>query len=110
MQRKVQTELSVAGTFYRNRDEWIRAITADPDLSLAAKAVGAYLAVRINKNTRDAFPQQTTMAKEIGVSRATIMRAVAELVESLWLEKKQSERGRKRAVNRYSLVMPWVSK
>jgi DNA-binding MarR family transcriptional regulator len=108
MQSTRETGLTLAGTFYRNRDEWIRAVTSDPDVSITAKAVGCYLAVRINKKTRDAFPQQTTMAREIGVSRSTIMRAVAELVEAEWLEKAQTERGRRRAVNRYSLVMPWA--
>lgn len=108
MQRPNFHGLSLAGVFYRNRDEWMRALTAEPELSLAGKAVGCYLATRINKNTRDAFPQQTTMAKEIGVSRATVMRAIAELVDAEWIEKSQAERGRKRAVNRYALVMPWL--
>lgn len=101
--------LSPAGTFYRGKDDWMRALTAADDLSVNAKLVGCYLALRINKNTRDAFPQQTTIAKEIGVSRATVMRAIAELVNEHWMEKKsQGQRGRKRAVNRYAIIMPWA--
>lgn len=100
--------LSLAGVFYRGRDDWMRALTSDPDVSMNAKAAGCYLAVRINKRTRDAFPQQTTMAKELGVSRATVMRSVAELVKCGWLSVEQGRRGKHAAVNRYTLIMPWA--
>lgn len=86
----------------------MRNLTADPEVSMNAKAVACYLAVRVNKNTRDAFPQQTTIAKELGVSRATVMRCIAELVDGGWLEKEQGRRGKHAAVNRYSLIMPWA--
>lgn len=75
-----------------------------------AKAVGAYLAVRVNKKTRDTYPQQTTIAKEMKVSRSTIMRAIAELVDKEWLKKEQGKRGAKNAVNRYSLNPVWLAK
>jgi len=106
----IKTGLTLAGKFYRGRDEWIWHLTADPEISPMAKAVGCYLAVRINKNTRYAFPQQTTIAMEMNKSRATIMRAVCELVDAGWLEKVQGRRGKNNAVNQYSLNPVWLSK
>ena len=99
-------QLTAAGHFYRQKDDWMRRLTAAPDMSVMAKLVGCYLALRINKGRRYAFPKQTTIAADIGVSRATIIRAVGELVERQWIDVEKGARDRRRwAVNNYALVL-----
>ena len=100
--------LSDAGKFYRGKDDWMRDMLCSPNLSAAAKIVGCYLALHVNKNTGDTFKKQATIAKDMGVSRHTVMRAITELIEGGYLKKeKDYNKGLKRARNRYSLIMPW---
>lgn len=50
---------------------------------------------------------QSTIAKDIGVSTMTVKRAIRKLaVEKLLLIESKGQRGRRRAVNRYSLIHP----
>jgi len=98
--------LSDSGVFYRDRDEWMRHLITRDDMEMSARAVGLYLALRVNPVDRKAWPQQATIAKELGLSLPTVKRAVKALVDDGLLYRKQGRRGVKRAVNEYSLIHP----
>lgn len=76
------------------------ALVRDPNLSTTAKAV--YLALDDRQgNRRDVHANRTTLAADLGVSVATIKRAVAELIDSGWIAREQS-----RYTNRYATRNP----
>ena len=67
-------------------------IYGDPELSSKAKQVLVYLHDRANKNG-ESWYAIGTMAKDLGLSRSTIKRALAELVRHGRVEKWARFRG-----------------
>lgn len=103
-----EQELTEAGKWYRNRDEWIRHIVSRPYLTDAQKLVGTFIAMHMNRTDNHTKHQQTTIAKDIDVHVDTVKRAVKKLREEGLLDREQVQRGRRnRAVNLYRLIFPW---
>lgn len=99
---------TIEGEWYFQRDQWVRALDKRHDLPIMARFVGGYIAMHINRIDRDMWHQQTTMAKELGVSQQTIKMAIRALVAAELFTVEKMRRGvRKRAVNRYSINAPW---
>jgi len=104
-----QPELSEAGQWYRNRDEWVRHVLGRPYLTSDQIRVAIFIAMHMNRTDNHAKHQQKTIAKDLNLSPSTVKRAVAALVgECKLIERETVQRGRKnRAVNRYRLIFPW---
>lgn len=99
--------LSESGVFYRDRDEWMRYVQGRTDMEVSVRLIGCYLALKMNPVSPEAFPMQTTMATELGVSLATVKRAIAQLLAfQLMRVRLVSVRRGKRPVNHYSLIHP----
>ena len=62
------------------------AMILDPDISAWAVRVYAYLDMRAGDKD-SAFPGTETMANDMGVSIATVKRAIAELREKNWIKR-----------------------
>lgn len=99
--------LSSAGVFYRDRDEWMRHLAGRDGYDASTRLVGIAIALYTNPKSREAYPQQQTIARSIGLSVPTVKRAVALLVKDGLLHRRLKLRqGGKRAVNHYSLIHP----
>lgn len=100
--------LSLAGEWYRNRDEWVRHVLSRDYLSSECQRVGIFIAMHMNRYDNHTKHQQTTIAKDLHISVETVKRAVKKLREEGLLDRDQVRRGqRRRAVNHYYLVFPW---
>ena len=103
-----EPELSEAGQWYRDRDEWIRHIIGRPYLSADCQRVGIFIAMHMNRRDNHTKHQQKTIAKDLNLSASTVKRAVGRLVDEGFITKDQVQRGqRNRAVNRYRLIFAW---
>ncbi|WP_159585963.1 helix-turn-helix domain-containing protein [Chelativorans xinjiangense] len=95
--------------FHRNRNEWVDYVLERDDLHPTIRLIGCWIARRINENTRDTWYQVSTIALKTGVSSRTVIRAVATLEgEELLFVRRDGQRGRQKAVNRYELLYPWL--
>jgi predicted transcriptional regulator len=102
--------LTLAGEWYRNRDEWIRHVLGRDYLSAETQRVGIYIALHMNRQDSHTKHQQTTIAKDLNISVETVKRATRKLREEGLIERDQVARGRRgRAVNHYFLIFPWVA-
>lgn len=112
MAKTNEDELTLAGRFYRDRDKWLRYLMTHTDIKeTTARLVGCYIGMNINRETRDLWKQETTIATDLGISRSTVMRSVRALEDAELVEvKRDGRRGMKKAVNRYSMVFPWLPK
>ena len=68
-------------------------ILKDPKLSTNAKVVYALMLSYAWHNNR-VFPWQDRMAEDLGTSRPTVTKAVAELVQEGWLETQRRGQGK----------------
>ena len=68
-------------------------ILKDPKLSANAKVVYALMLSYAWHNNR-VFPGQDRMAEDLGTSRPTVTKAVAELVQEGWLETQRRGQGK----------------
>jgi len=101
-------ELSAAGLWYRDRDEWVRHILGRKYLSSDCQRVAIFMAMHMNRHDNHSKHQQTTIAKDLDLGVATVKRAVKSLLEEKLIEVDKAQRGRrKRAVNQYRLIFPW---
>lgn len=57
-------------------------VACDPTLSTTAKAVYAVLAVHVDVRTNQCYPSWATLQRATGKSRATVYRALRELVDA----------------------------
>lgn len=105
-----QAELSLAGEWYRNRDEWVRHVLGRDYLSSDCQRVGIFIALHMNRRDNHTKHQQTTIAKDLNLSVATVKRAVKKLSEEGLIDLEKVTRGkRNRAVNHYFLIFPWAA-
>lgn len=101
-------ELSDAGHWYRERDEWIRHVLGRNYLSSDCQRVGIFIAMHMNRRDNHTKHQQTTIAKDLNLSVLTVKRSVKKLREEGLIDRAQVQRGqRNRAVNHYRLICPW---
>ena len=80
--------------------QWLRALQTRPSLSLAARAVGLALALRVNARTGACFPSKACLGADTRLSEDTIRRAVRDLVKADLLSVEFSQG---RLTNRYRL-------
>lgn len=100
--------LSIAGEWYRDRDEWVRHVLGRDYLSAEQQRVAIFIAMHMNRHDNHTKHQQTTIAADLGISVETVKRAVKKLREEGLIDRDQVQRGRrKRAVNHYFLIFPW---
>ncbi|MDQ0996913.1 DNA-binding MarR family transcriptional regulator [Phyllobacterium ifriqiyense] len=105
-----EPELTEAGKWYRDRDEWCRHLMGRTYLTDAQKLVGIFIAMHMNRVDNHAKHQQTTIAKDLGIHVDTVKRAIKRLRDDdvALIDREQLQRGRRnRAVNRYRLIFPW---
>lgn len=101
-------KLTLAGEWYRQRDEWMRDLTERHDLSLSARLVGVHIALRMNRKSQNVTHLQKTLAKQTGLAEATVKAALRELRRAGLIEAEKGERGKNgKALNRYYLVYAW---
>jgi len=87
------------------RQEWAAAVRQCRDLSMTAKMVAQVLALDFaNRDTGQCNPSRATLADHLGVSEATIKRALADLTRLGWLGR-TGETGRNRTAS-YSFLSP----
>lgn len=68
------------------RQEWAQAVRAQADLSMTARMLAQVLALDFaNASTGQCNPSRQTLADHLGVSEATIKRALADLTAAGWL-------------------------
>jgi hypothetical protein len=65
--------------FAEDRREWIREVMADKDLEPLHRLVGVAIGLRINHRTENAWPGIPTIAKDVGASPRTVLRAIEVL-------------------------------
>lgn len=103
-------ELSIAGEWYRERDEWVRHVLGRDYLSADCQRVGIFIAMHMNRIDNHTKHQQSTIAKDLGLHVMTVRKAVKKLREEGLIDREQVARGkRNRAVNHYFLIFPWCS-
>lgn len=81
---------------------WVKLIL-DTDLPPYCKFISLYLSTFMNMEQQMAFPSQSRMAKEMGISKATINKYLNLLEESKWLTR---ERGNSLKATRYFASFP----
>lgn len=99
-----------AGRLADNRKKgwfWDSDAVFDSGLSSYAIVVRLYLARCANKDRRS-FPSLTTISEKCGVSRATVKRALKELVEAGWLSRstRYVKGSREKTTTEYQLLTP----
>lgn len=97
-------KLTLAGEWYRQRDEWMRELTEASELSLPARLVGVHIALRMNRQSRKVMHMQATLAKQTGLAPETVRAALAQLRKAKMVRVKKAKGINGRAVNHYSLI------
>ncbi|MGP9789611.1 MarR family transcriptional regulator [Roseinatronobacter sp. NSM] len=88
-----------------NRFEWLKAVLRDEALNMTAKATASALAVQFCcDETGQINPKSTTLADYLGVSLASVKRAVTDLIKAGWLYRYDGRGNRKHT--RYTLISP----
>jgi hypothetical protein len=93
-------------TTFKDRDAWIRAVTADRRLSPSARLIAARVALHLNVETGRCDPAMGTLAEEVGMHRASAFRAVAALAAQGWIEVAGTKG---RHTNSFRLILPTVA-
>lgn len=99
--------LTDSGTFYRDRDEWLRYVASRDEWEASWRLVCMYIALRSNPTSPEPYVRQKVIAKDLGVSVATVKRAVKRAVKESLLKPtpKVPPNGRK-PVNHYLIRHP----
>lgn len=89
--------------YLRNRDEWIRLVVDNHDLTHVQVRVALHLAMRMNIRTRDCWPSIETVAKSINASQRSVISALDVLRDEglMGMERKRNKG------NRYWLMFKW---
>ncbi|WP_366145158.1 helix-turn-helix domain-containing protein [Maricaulis sp.] len=86
-------------------------VAADPSLNATDLRVLIALASFANARTRECFPSQSHLARELGLTRQTVNRAVKRLVGNEWITSEPQILPRRgRTANRYSIRLPGKEK
>ena len=111
MEKTNEDKLTLAGRFYRDRDQWLRHLMTRTDIKETARLVGCYIGMNINREQRVLWKMEGTIALDLGISRSTVTRYIKVLEgEDLIEVTRNGRRGVKKAVNHYSMVFPWLAK
>lgn len=87
--------------FHQGRHRWLGLVARDPTLPGAAIRVAVLIWDWMNAERGYAWPSLARMAFELGIHRATVIRAVAALSERGWISMERST-GHHRS-NRYRI-------
>lgn len=91
------------------RQQWAQAVRKASSLNVTARLVGHSLALDFaNKDTGQCNPSRATLAAHLGVSEATIKRAICDLTKGGWLSKSTTT-ARKRTAD-YTFLIPGKSR
>ncbi len=71
---------------FRDRDAFMRAVLADPRLTIAERAIIVRLALHLDAAHGTLSVKYLTVAKELGISERTVMRAIAKAAAIGWIE------------------------
>lgn len=93
----------MADTFTQERLAWLETVNSDPQASFASKSAALAVALHLNRKSREAFPSQLTIAASMGCKERTAHKAVTELCNLGYLEKR---RGGFSKPNHYRLTYP----
>jgi hypothetical protein len=89
MAKVVQLRGARPGGWAKDRWQWIGDVLAAPDLSHTAKLIGVALAQGFaNHETAECRPGLKALMAAVSISRATVLRALADLQAAGWLEKR----------------------
>ena len=109
----MKKSLSLAGMFYRRRDEWIRHVIrmrrVDPkrDLSSVEKLVAVYIAETLNPKSQSWIISQARIAADLEVDEKSVKNAVMKLRRMGLLETRMVKvEGNAKRFNAYSIVSP----
>jgi hypothetical protein len=80
------TDRADAQGFAEMKDTWLLQVARDATLKRNAVKVAIYIAIRLNSKSREAFPSPETIAKDIGLSRATVFKMLGQLETAGHLE------------------------
>jgi len=100
-------QLSPSGTFYRQRDEWIKSILRRPkaELSHVEKLVAIYIVETINPVDRAWVTSQERIADDMEIGIRIVKSAVSKLkAMGLIRAKRVSIKGNGKLFNCYSMV------
>lgn len=89
-----------ADSFTRELFDWIDRVARDRELGALAKVVVMTLVSHMNRETRDAWPSQRTLADILGVTDRSVERSIKELQDRAHLF---VDRAGARQVNRYRI-------
>ena len=80
-----------------------KRVMIDPNLSIQAKAIFAYL-VTYAGNSETAYPSQRTISYQLGISKDTVGKYIRELRDNGYLEIDQKREEGKFSHNVYKLI------
>jgi hypothetical protein len=88
------------------RDRLMRGVAADRVLSPTARLVAVRVALFLNCKTGRCDPSYGTLAREIGISERSAIRAIAALEARGWVAVERSAGGRRDNTNQFHLFTP----
>lgn len=99
--------LTDSGEFYRDRDEWLRFVASRDEWEASWRLVCMYIALRANPTSQEPYPRQSVIARDLGLSVATVKRGVKQAVKMGLLKPRQRVPAKgKKPVNHYQIVHP----
>lgn len=104
---KQKKELTLAGVFYRRRDQWIRHVLRRPKVvySHVEKLVAVYIAETINPDDREWVTSQERIAEDMEIGIRIVKSAVAKLrKDGLLTVRKAKVKGNAKLFNCYAIV------
>src|SRR5262245_52598640 len=87
----------------QDRLAWHKQLALDHELPHSALRVGIVISTHFNNGTAECFPALPTIARETGVHRTTVLKAIATLARRGHLKVKQG--GGRGWANAYSMVV-----
>lgn len=91
--------------FSTYRNKWIGEVVRHSHLTPSEKIVGVYLANRMSSQNQQAWPTQTTMARDLSLKERTIRKAVAALTREEFIYVERVKFNSKNAQNLYRLKL-----
>lgn len=109
----VKKTLSLAGMFYRRRDDWIRHVirlkreNPKKDLSPVEKLAAVYIAESLNPKSQTWVISQARIAADLDIDEKGVKNAVMKLRRLGLLETRRVKiEGKTKRFNAYSIISP----
>jgi len=104
--KQAKKQLTLAGIFYRRRDDWIKYILKRPkaQYSHVEKLVAIYIAETINPEDREWITSQERIADDMEIGIRVVKSAVSKLrSDGLLMVRKARVNGNPKLFNSYSI-------